>query len=291
MGLAAGFLVVTWVISTYFFSDISVVLQDQKAVITPEIVTKFKWAQLLSALLTFVVPALLFGYFSSPRPLSYVGLHNVFSPAVTIASVLLLVAVQPFVGWLGTVNSNLHFGPYHEVIKKAEATYTRAMEAFLQMRSAKDLVINLVIMAVLPAIGEELFFRGSLQKVLLRWNKIPWLSILISSFVFAFLHGTVFKVMPIFVLGIMLGTVYYVTRNLWYCILIHFMNNALAVLAVYYSDRNETIKKFANDNFSLPFMAAILSLLATIAIIYFMKKQSDKVLPAYTVDEDNDYIA
>ena len=89
----------------------------------------------------------------------------------------------------------------------------------------------------------------------------------------------------------MLGTVYFVTRNLWYNIILHFLNNAAAVLAVYFSDRSETIKKFANDNVSLPFYTVIISFAVTLGIIYLMKKSSDKLLPVTAVSDDNDYIA
>ena len=147
-------------------------------------------------------------------------------------------------------------------------------------------------MALLPAIGEELFFRGSLQKVLLRWNKKPWLSILLSSMVFALLHGTFFKILPIFTLGIMLGTVFYVTRNLWYCIIIHFLNNAIAVLAVYFANTNETLKKFANDNINMPYLLCCYKCYNILLLSFTsMKKKSDEVLPAFSTNEDNDYLA
>lgn len=290
LGLAAGFFVLNFIISQFFFGELSVVLQDSKAVITPEIITKFKWAQVVSAVISFVLPGFLFGYFSSPTPLRYVGFYKNVSPVLIILCFALFVVIQAFVGWLGILNAKIHFGSWHETIKNAEAIYNRAFEAFLKMPSPTHLVINLFIMALLPAVGEELFFRGALQKVLLRWNKRPWLSILLSSFVFAFLHGTFFKVMPIFALGIMLGTVYYVTRNLWYCIIIHFINNAAAVLAVYFSNRSEMIKKFATDSVNVPFYSALISLALTILVIYFMKRSSDTVLPAHATEDDNDYV-
>src|SRR5688500_5816517 len=112
-------------------------------------------------------------------------------------------------------------------------------------------------MALLPAVGEELFFRGALQKTLLRWNRKPWLSILLSSMVFALLHGTFFKILPIFCLGLMLGTVYYVTSNIWYNIIIHFLNNALAVAAVYFANKSEILKKIASEDFTLPILLSL----------------------------------
>jgi hypothetical protein len=143
----------------------------------------------------------------------------------------------------------------------------------------------------LCTIGEELFFRGSLQKALLRLSHKPWLAIVVSSAVFALLHGTFFKILPIFTLGLILGIVYFVTRNLWYTILIHFLNNAFAVLSVYYANRSETLKKLAGDDFSVPFYGAIISLVIGIGIIYFIKRKSDEVLPAIITNDDNDYLA
>ena len=89
----------------------------------------------------------------------------------------------------------------------------------------------------------------------------------------------------------MLGTVYYVTRNIWYCIIIHFLNNAFAVAAVYFAEKSEMMKKLASDDFNLPFYLALISLAITIGIIYFMKKKSDEVLPAFATNDDNDYLA
>src|SRR5687767_9785432 len=96
VALASGFFILTVLISTVFFSDISVVLQDNSVAITPEMINKFKWAQLVSALISFVFPALLFGYYSSPKPFRYVGLYNNFSILILIMCVFLLFSIQPF---------------------------------------------------------------------------------------------------------------------------------------------------------------------------------------------------
>lgn len=291
LGLAAGFFILNIIISNYFFSDLSAVLFNKNAPINPQMINQFKWAQFVSATVSFILPAVFFGYFSSPKALPYVGIQKHISAIIVVLCVVLLVFIQPFVGWIGNINSKMNFGAMQKTLQDAEAVYSRALEVFLRMKTPADLLINLFIMALLPAIGEELFFRGALQKVLLRLCKIPWLAILVSSGIFALLHGTFFKIIPIFALGILLGTVYHFTRNLWYTITIHFLNNALAVTAVYFSNRSVTISKFANDNITVPFYTAILSLLLVIAIMYFIKKKSDEVQPEVVTNEDNDYIA
>jgi uncharacterized protein len=291
LGLAGACLLLNALITNYFFHDISSVLVDKNVAVSPYMVGQFKWAQLLGATISFILPALLFGYFSSPKALPYVGIRRTISPLLIVLSIILLLSVQPLVAWLGHVNSLVNFGKFQKMLQDTEAVYNRALEVFLQMNSPLDLIINLFIMALLPAIGEELFFRGALQKALLRLTNVPAVAILISSVVFALLHGTFFKLIPIFTLGLLLGTVYHFTRNLWYTITIHFLNNAMAVMAVYFSKRSETINKFANDNISAPLCMALISLAIVIGIVYFIRKKSDEVLPEIITNEDNDYIA
>ncbi len=289
LGLAAGFFLLNVAISSLFFSDLSSVITDKNVIITPETITRFKWAQLVSSTIIFILPAVAFGYFSSPKMFRYVGLHKHFSLILGLLAVVLLFSVQPFVGWLGNLNAKINFGSMQKQLLEMEALYNRAMQTFLQMKNPVDLVVNLFIMALLPAIGEELFFRGSLQKALLRMSNKPWLAILLSSLVFALLHGTFFKILPIFALGLMLGALYHVTRNLWYNIIIHFFNNGLAVLAVYYGNRSELLKKLSDDNLIVPIYVAFVSIFIAIAIMYFMKRKSDELLPAFETDDENDF--
>ncbi|MDB5193385.1 MAG: family intrarane metalloprotease [Segetibacter sp.] len=291
LGLATGFFLINMLLSSFFFSDLSMVMLDKGATITPQLTNQFKLAQLTSSILIFIVPALLFGYFSSPKVFPYIGIQKSISVVLALAAIVFLFSVQPFVGWLGNLNAKANFGSFQKSFLETEAMYNRAINAFLKMNSVGDLLINLFIMALLPAIGEELFFRGALQKMLYRLCNMGWLAILVSAAIFALLHGTVFKILPIFVLGLMLGTIYHLTRNLWYGIIIHFLNNAFAVFAVYYSTKSEMMKKLADENFTVPIYAALLSLLAGAAIIYFMKRKSDEVLPQIITNEDNDYIA
>lgn len=290
LAIAAGFFLLNSAISSFFFNDITTILLDKNAVVTDSVINKFKWAQLAGSIISFILPALFFGYYSSPKALPYVGVQKMIAPVLILASVLLLFCIQPFVGWLGEINAHIKFGSFQKSLEEIEAMYTRALQVFLKMKNAGDLLVNLFIIALLPAIGEELFFRGALQKSLLRISERPWLAILISSAVFGLLHGTFFKLLPIFALGVLLGTVYHVTRNLWYTITIHFLNNSLAVLSVYYGSQSEILKKLANDDISVPLYAALLSLAVAVGIIYFIKRKSDQVLPEIITNDDNEYL-
>ena len=291
LALAGGFIILDTAISSFFFGDISTVLLDKNAAVSPALTTQFKWAQLASSTITFIIPALLFGYYSSPKTLPYIGIQQKIDPLLLTFCIVLLFCIQPFIGWLGEINGKINFGSMQQSLLEMEAMYNRALQVFLQMKTVGDLIINLFIMALLPAIGEELFFRGSLQKVLLRISNKPWLAILISSLVFALLHGTFFKLLPIFTLGVLLGVVYHLTRNLWYTIVIHFVNNAFAVLSVYYAGRSETLKKLSGDGFPVQTYEVIISLIIGVGIIYFLMKRSNKIFPVFITNDDNDLLA
>jgi uncharacterized protein len=288
LALAAGCISLYWIVSGYLFPGLSAIYSDKTEIITQQMIVQSRWAQVVSAFFTFILPALLFGYFSDPKPLNYVGIRSRVSPLLLALSLILLIVAQPTVSWLGQFNEKIDFGSFQKSMKDAEAVYARAMQMFLQMKSPTDLFINIFVMALLPAVGEELFFRGALQKSLLRLSHLPVMAVLISSAVFALLHGTAFHVLPIFTLGILLGTIYHITQNLWYTIIIHFSNNALAVLASYYSSRNETLKKIANDDLSYPLISMLISLILVVGVIYFIKQKSKQTQSLYVYDEVNE---
>lgn len=281
---------IDYAISNFFFNDIGSVLLDKNTAVSSTLINKFKWAQLTGSLISFILPALFFGYYSSPKALPYIGVQKIISLPLLFACAILLFCIQPFIGWLGEINAHIKFGSLQKTLEEMEAVYNRALKVFLQMNTFGDLLVNLFIMALLPAIAEELFFRGSLQKTLLRMSGKPWLAIVISSAVFGLLHGTFFKLLPIFTLGLLLGTVYHITRNLWYTITIHFLNNAFAVVSVYYAGSNQLLKRLASDDISVPLYAALISIVIAIGILYFIKRKSDQVLPEIITNEDNDYI-
>jgi membrane protease YdiL (CAAX protease family) len=291
LGLAAGCFILNIAIFSFFVRDITAVLATKNTVLPSGAIDQYKLAQLVSSIISFIIPALLFGYYSSPRSLPYIGIQKNVSFILIVVSILLLFSIQPFITWLGEINAKATFGAFQKSLIEKEALYNQQLKLFLKMNNVRDLLINLFIMALLPALGEELFFRGSLQKALVRLTNIPWVAIFISSMIFALLHGTVFKLFPIFTLGLILGIVYYVTRNLWYTIIIHFVNNALAVLTVYYANKSEVLKKLAGDELSVPLYGALVSVIIGIGIIYFLRNKSDEVFPAVLTNDDNEYIA
>lgn len=273
LGLAAAMFLIYMTISQAMFGDVARALTSPGE-ISSETLRQFRWSQTLSAVMTFIIPALVYGYLSDEHPLQYLGMKRSVNAFIFLIVIVLLVAAQPFAIYMGQVNQQANFGPMQNELKRMEEITENAMSHFVQMNGPADLMINLLIVGILPAVGEELFFRGSLQNILERWTKTPWIAIALSSTFFAFLHLTAFKFLGILTLGAVLGTLFYVTRNLWYNILFHFLNNSVALLATYYATRNAMLKKLAADDYKISALAAIISLAITIGIFILIRKRS-----------------
>jgi membrane protease YdiL (CAAX protease family) len=85
----------------------------------------------------------------------------------------------------------------------------------------------------LPAIGEEFIYRGLLQTRLIEATNNLNFSVIVSALIFAAMHFQPVNLLAIAVMGMILGYVYALSRNIWYSVLLHFLINAMQVLQAY----------------------------------------------------------
>lgn len=97
--------------------------------------------------------------------------------------------------------------------------------------SARSLILNLISVAVLPAILEEMSFRGFLLEKLRPFG--DRFAVLTSAALFGLLHGNVVQIPFAFVLGLFFGYITVRTNNILIAIFLHFLNNAVSVLFDY----------------------------------------------------------
>ena len=102
--------------------------------------------------------------------------------------------------------------------------------AFLNITSIWDLCFTILVMAIVPAIGEELLFRGYLQQKTEILVKNSHIAILVTAFLFSMIHFDPQGLIPRFFLGVLLGYLFYWSNSLWLPILAHFINNSQAIL-------------------------------------------------------------
>src|SRR5690606_2422366 len=115
-------------------------------------------------------------------------------------------------------------------MKVQELQMEKITEKILQVTSFSGLLLNLLVIAIIPAIGEELLFRGCLQPVFHRWTKNIHIAIWITAIIFSAIHVQFYGFIPRMLMGAVFGYMLYWGRSIWLPIIAHFINNATAVI-------------------------------------------------------------
>ena len=234
--------------------------------ISPEMLPTFKWIQGLSSIFMFLMPALLYAWITFyGKRLYFLGLKKAETISMYGLGILCILMAFPFVFWLGEINQLLPLPKWMIAMEKDAA---KTMEAFLKVNSTSDIVINVIIIALLPAVCEELCFRGALQRIMIHLTKHPWAGIIITGFLFSALHLQFQGFLPRMFLGVVLGAMYWYSGSLWTSIIAHFVNNAVQVIAVSYAP------KYVDENPTIPIYAALISGLLVFGILWLFKRFS-----------------
>ena len=100
-------------------------------------------------------------------------------------------------------------------------------------KNIAELLVNIFFIALVPAVAEEILFRGLLMNLFIRWSNRLHTSVILSSLIFSLVHFNFYTIIPIFFMGCVLGYVYHYTQSIWTNIIIHFINNAVIVMGLY----------------------------------------------------------
>ena len=237
-------------------------------------VNGLKFLQFFTSLGLFVLPPLLFAYLTDFQ----LHLNKKIDRQNVLLVIVIILMINPFVAYLMQWNQALVLPDFLESTQKwMEAYEYKAMqitEAFLQMQFFSDLLINLLLIAFIPAIGEELLFRGVLQQLLARWTGKMHLAIFLAAFLFSAIHLQFFGFFPRLILGILLGYLFFWSKNLWLPILAHFTNNTLAIIFSYHLIVEKVQIDFMNHEASINLRAALISFFAVALLMYLLYSKS-----------------
>jgi uncharacterized protein len=193
--------------------------------------------QVISQLGMFVLPPFLFAMLVAPSVKSYLGFKNKSPLSHYIPMLLLMFACLPLIHGLAELNQNIglpeSMAGLEQWMQQKEQQAKEMTEFFLGVTTIGGLLFNLFMIAVLPALGEELVFRSVLQPLLARLLRNGHAGVILSALVFSLMHFQFYGLIPRFVLGLFLGYAYLWTRSIWVPILMHFVNNAAAIIVYF----------------------------------------------------------
>ncbi|MEX0598110.1 MAG: CPBP family intramembrane glutamic endopeptidase, partial [Candidatus Paceibacterota bacterium] len=157
---------------------------------------------------------------------------------INMLGILFILVILPFTNLLTYFNANLGLPEFMSGLEnffhEKENQMNRIMESFLKPGGTGGLFFNLIVIAVIPAFGEELLFRGIIQKLLNRWFGHAHWAIIATAFLFSAMHIQFLSFLPRFFLGLILGYLFYWSGSIWLTILVHFVNNAVATIFYFY---------------------------------------------------------
>ena len=189
-------------------------------------------ASLFSHLFTFTVPAILVATLLHRRRwVQFLKIDRLPSLNILSAGIFFLLGVFVFSQFAYWLNRQI---PLPSWASEMESSAGRLVQGLLVMESPWELGFTILIVAVLPAIGEELVFRGVLQQELEKATGRPIAAIWIGAFIFSAFHLQFAGLLPRFFLGAGLGYLFYWTRSLWAPVIAHFVVNAMQVAGQYY---------------------------------------------------------
>ncbi len=243
--------------------------------------------QFISQLFVFIAPALLFAYLAYPSPTSYLKLKNPINFKHLLLGAAIMFASIPFIALLEYYNGLI---PLTKDMYELENMASKITNAFLNTDNPIYIFFNLIIFVVAAAIGEELLFRGVLQNILISntFKKQPYIAIIITAILFSLFHGEMSGFIPRMYAGFLLGLAYYFSNSIWVPILMHAINNGMAIL-LFYTDRasfdNPIGVLDANDLLKiLP-----LTILSIALLFYFFKQKTNYTIDAVETDDDEQH--
>ncbi len=191
-----------------------------------------RYFQAITTLGFFIVPALFILYISGNSIGKYFGLNKLPSGRKLIIAIILMPIATFLIMMLTKIN---HYIPFPEWVYNSELRSAEITDSLLKANSIAILLINIFVIALLPAIGEELFFRGLIQRAIVNKTNNIHLGVIITAAIFSAVHFQFLGFIPRMLMGIVLGYIFVWSKNIWYPIIAHFINNATAVITIYYN--------------------------------------------------------
>jgi membrane protease YdiL (CAAX protease family) len=234
-----------------------------------------KWQQAIQSIAMFVFPSILFGYLCTDDVVEF--LHIAKRPRMSVMAfvVMLLVLAIPAINLLSFFNQQMSLPAYMSGLEKwmkaSEQSMATITQRMLNVSDLHGLLLNIVVIAAIPALGEELFFRGAIQGIFSgRINKKA--AIWIAAIVFSAIHMQFYGFVPRMLMGAMFGFILLWSDSLWLPIVAHFANNAIAVVFFFFKSKGYHLPDFDTLGTGSTLWLGVMSLVVTFGGLIMLKR-------------------
>lgn len=205
--------------------------------------------QSVASLFGMLIPTLFVASRLSKQPLQLTGFKGDISLRQLWLVMLISFTGMALSGSLGYLSYQLPFPvQWRKYFDGLEIDYMEQAANLINLSNVGELLLSIVVLGFLPALCEEVLFRGGLQNYLYKSSHRKWFSIILVSLIFSLIHFSFYGFLSRFLLGMVLGLIYHDTGRIWLNILMHFINNTAAVLFMYFQqEKGKSMVEIMSD--------------------------------------------
>ena len=246
------------VFTTIVSSTLPKLTSDTKLVIYSSI--------LLQNLCVFIVPALLTAFFITPQPISYLRLNKSPEWKFVVFVIAILVVSTPAMNYIIHLNESIDLpdSNIEQWMRNTEAAARAVTEQLTSDMTLSSLILVVCLVGILTGIGEEVFFRGALQRIFIQRPINAHLAIWSTAFMFSALHFQFYGFIPRMLLGAFFGYMAWKSRSLWTPIIAHAFNNSIVIISTYMISNGISTSDF--NSIGIP-QSGEFPILATISLV------------------------
>lgn len=248
---------------------------------TPEGIILYKYLMVVQFLGFFIIPSLILGWLYHGNFIEYLHLNRTTWSSTFLYTALAVLMLIPLINFVGEINSHMQFPGFlsgvEDWMRTKEDEAKIITERLLKVEGIAGLMFNVFMIAMMPALGEELLFRGVIQRIFTNMTKNYHWGIWIAAFLFSTIHFQFYGFIPRFLLGAMFGYLLVWTGTIWAPILAHFVNNTMAVVGYYLIDKqviSKDIEQWGTGTEQFPLL--LFSLTSVGLLLFLIYRNSNK---------------
>jgi membrane protease YdiL (CAAX protease family) len=205
--------------------------------------------------------------------------NKVASPILIIITLFITLFFMgfnaPFIEWNQNISLPEALTGLEEKLKVLEETLDKTSDFITHFESGWQLLLGVVVIAIIPGIGEEFVFRGLVQNHVYRISNNIHIAIWMGALLFSLFHLQFYGLVPRMLLGALFGYLYYFSGNIIYPMVAHFFNNGFTLVMLYLYQQN-VVEYNIEDTEVLPWPQVIFSAGITITLFILFKQNANK---------------
>lgn len=236
-----------------------------------------RMALMIQSVCIFLIPSLVFAYLCQGSPKQYFQTERYKNIFLLLLSILLIVIIQPAIDCIGYYNQQLalpeSMSSIENWMRESELSAKKTTDLLFGDKTITGLIFNLLVIAVVAGLAEELFFRGCLQQIIQKIVVNKHATVWISAIIFSAIHFQFYGFVPRVLLGAILGYLFVWSGSIWVPVIVHTVNNTIGVIFSFIYYGTPEYEEVGSFNFEHNWGIAIASIILSLSLLFFIHKK------------------